>query len=346
MLSPKVGYRVMSESFAYGGKVVGAYAMRYRTQVTSLSSDPAAPFMFIFFLLGLAALIALLTGIVSTGIARSFGKLEKAAERIASGDIESAIPQGRRGLREMSALAAAMERMRGALQDERSRRARFLASVSHDLRTPLTSIKGYIEAVEDGMAADGETLERYTRIMNEKASMLEDRVNELLDFARMGTGEWRLRRVELPLRRYLQGLCAAYREDAAAAGRSFDFALDDLGERAVLADPKMFSRALENVFNNALRYSPSGGMVGLKASVSGERIELVFSDSGPGIPKDELERIFEPYFRGKSAAAEGEGLGLAISRSILHDHGWLIRASSPPEGGARFTVTIVPADPR
>ncbi len=338
----KPGYRTMTEGFSLNGEYAGLISMRYRTTPLSFSSNPFLPFAIALALLGLAAIAFSLSGIISAGLVSSFRKLEKAAEGIASGDLESQVPAEKRQIREISALAQAMERMRGALAEDRSRRARFLASVSHDLRTPLTSIKGYIEAVEDGLASDPETMGRYLRIMRDKTNILEDRVSELLDFARMGTGEWRLRRIELFLKDFLESKCAAFHEDATAAGKIFSFNLSELEGLRVLADPKMLSRALENIFSNALRYSPAGGTISLEARVSQgkEAVELSIADSGPGIPSAELERIFDPYFRGGQASGEGEGLGLCIARSILRDHGWQIRASSPPGGGARFSISL------
>lgn len=339
-LTPKFGYRIMSESFTLNGKFAGSYAMRYKSELVSLSSDPAAPFVALLLLLGLAAIAIAFSGILSARIAGAFRKLEQAARAIAGGDLESAVPEAKNGVREISSLAKAMETMRASLKGDRARRARFLAAVSHDLRTPLTSIKGYLEAIDDGMAEDAPTLGRYLSIMRGKATILEDRVNELLDFARMGTGEWKLRLAEIDVGELLLRLCAAYREDALAAGRGFAFDVDGCLGLKLPADPKMLGRAFENVFQNALRYSPEGTTVSLQASVAPGEARIDFVDSGPGIPAEELSRIFDPYFRGKASSGEGEGLGLSISRSILQDHGWDIQAASPSEGGSRFTVTI------
>jgi signal transduction histidine kinase len=339
-LAPKIGYRIMSESFTLNGKFAGTYAMRYKTELISLTSDPAAPFIALLLLLALAAIAFTFSGILSARIAAAFRKLEQAAQAIAAGDLESAVPESKNGVREISSLAGAMETMRASIKGDRARRARFLAAVSHDLRTPLTSVKGYLEAIDDGMAEDSQTLGRYVAIMRGKTSLLEDRVNELLDFARMSTSEWKLRLSEIDIGEFLLKLCAAYREDALSASRGFEFDVDGSLGLKLHADPKMLARALENVFQNALRYSPAGSTVSLEARRGPDAAEIVFTDSGPGIPADELGRIFDPYFRGKASSGEGEGLGLSISRSILQDHGWDIKAASPPEGGSRFTITM------
>jgi len=337
------GSRILIQRITRRGVAVGAFAARFDAAPLALEDDPASPFYFIAYLLCLATVALIFSWVFGARLSGSFRRLERAAERIASGDLGEAVSE--KGFREMRALAAAMERMRLSLADERARRNRFLASVSHDLRTPLTSVRGYIEALEDGVAEDAETASRYLAIMREKTDALGERIDELLDFARMGTGEWRLRLVDIDLGSWLDAACAGYREDASAAGRNFEARIGDAAGRTVRADVKMLKRALENVFTNALRYSPPGGEVALVAEADGEAIELSFEDSGPGIPADELSRIFDPYFRGSGSRGEGVGLGLSIARAIVADHGWSIRAEAREGGGSVLTIRIAPPGP-
>jgi signal transduction histidine kinase len=330
--------RFTIQAISKDGRVLGAYAARSDSRPLSLDEDPARPFIATAYLVCLAALVLGLSGILGARLASAMRKIEGAAERIALGDLSA--PVSVKGASELRSLARAMETMRLALHEDRSRRNRFLASVSHDLRTPLTSVRGYIEALEDGMAEDGAMAAKYLGVMRGKTDILADRIDELLDFARMGTGEWKLKLAELDLHPWLEGLSRGYRDDALAASRSFESSLEAARGLKARADAKMLKRALENVFSNALRYAPPGSAVSLSAERREGGLQLVFSDSGPGIPLEDIPRIFDPYFRGSNRSGEGEGLGLSIARSILTDHGWTIRAESPEGGGSRFIVRM------
>lgn len=338
-----LGYRYVADTISAGGGVVGAYAARFRSSGLTIAVDPAWQFLTASMLLILAILAFSAGGVISTRLVRAFRSLEKAAERIAEGDLESAVTAG--GIREITALASAMESMRESLRENSSRRARFIAGVSHDLRTPLTGIRGYLEAVQDGMAEDPETLGRYISIIGDKTAILEDRITELLEFARLETGEWRLRLSELRLGPFLERLASGYTEDARAAGRMFTARLSGLEGLTIRADELTLARALENIFTNALRYAPEGSRITLASRRGDGAVILEFEDDGPGIPEPELSGIFEPYFRGSSSSGDrtGLGLGLSIARSIIRDHGWELTAGSRPGGGSRFAVRIDPA---
>ena len=290
-------------------------------------------------LLGLAVLAFASGVVIATILAGSVLKLERAAGRIAAGDLESEVRVG--GIREIGELALAMDGMRSALREDRDRRARFLAAVSHDLRTPLTSIGGYLEAVEDGLAEDPATLARYVAIMRDKTRMLEGRISGLIEFARMETGEWRLGFERVHLGPYLQALAQGFREDAALLGRRFEARLEGLEAIVLPVDKGLLARALENLVSNALRFSPDGGLVALSSRACEGGIALDVDDEGPGIPIQERELVFEPFSRGSSSrGGEGSGLGLYIARSIIKGHGWDIGAGEAPGGGGRVSILI------
>ncbi len=195
--------------------------------------------------------------------------------------------------------------------------------------------------MEDGLADDPETLERYVRIMRGKTRLLETRIGGLIAFARMETEEWRMGFETTELRPFLEGLAREAREDAILLGRLFESALEAAGDIRLSIDRGLLSRALENVISNAFRYSPEGGTVRLSAGSAAAGIRLDIDDGGPGIPPSERERVFEPFYRGSSAReGEGSGLGLYIARSIVRGHGWTIEAGESPTGGGRISVLI------
>lgn len=328
-----------SEILSFKGRPVGSYCAWFAEAPARIEPRATSSVAGSLVLVGLVVVVFLLGALVATLLARAVLKLEAAAGRIAAGDFDTVVDV--RGIREIGDLAYAMDGMRAKLREDRDQRARFLAAVSHDLRTPLTSIGGYLEAVEDGLADDPETLERYVRIMRGKTRLLETRIGGLIAFARMETEEWRMGFETTELRPFLEGLAREAREDAILLGRLFESALEAAGDIRLSIDRGLLSRALENVISNAFRYSPEGGTVRLSAGSAAAGIRLDIDDGGPGIPPSERERVFEPFYRGSSAReGEGSGLGLYIARSIVRGHGWTIEAGESPTGGGRISVLI------
>ena len=333
---------VYVETVELGGKVLGSYyALVWPVDLRSLSKT-RNPYTFLFVLACFALAATLGAAGVSAMLARSVMKLEKAAILIASGDLETRVQLG--GIREIASLAGTMDTMRTTLREDRDRRARFLAAVSHDLRTPLTSIGGYLEAVEDGLASDPGTLSRYVSIMQDKTAVLEDRIQGLIEFARMETGEWRLGFRPLAMEAFLERLAREFAEEAELRGFRFRSRLSRIGDLVLPADEALLCRAFENLVSNAFKHSPAGGTVSFSAGriddASPSDLLVDIDDEGGGIPPEERELVFEPFYRGKGAAAQGNGLGLYIARSVIRSHGWEIEVGDAASGGARFTVRI------
>jgi two-component system, OmpR family, sensor histidine kinase BaeS len=327
-----------AESMIAKGREIGHYFAWFPSGAR-LSEARGSPVL-ILVLLGLVAGAFAMGVVIATQLARSVMKLERAAGRIASGDLETAV-EGVGGMREIEDLASAMDGMRAALREERAQRARFLAAVSHDLRTPLTSIGGYLEAVDDGLASDPEILARYVRIMRDKTRLLEARIASLIEFAHMETGEWRMGFETVDLRYFLEALAREFREDAELMGRDFSFELSALGVFRTAVDRALLARAIENLVSNAIRYSPAGGAIRMTARSAPGFLYVDLDDEGPGIASAERERVFEAFVRGSGARdGEGSGLGLYIVRSVIQGHGWDVRAGSSPAGGGRFTIAI------
>jgi signal transduction histidine kinase len=270
-------------------------------------------------------------------IRRSIAELEAAAKKIAAGNYDfRLVPRGRD---EFTALTQSFETMRGAIKENSAQRSRFLMAVSHDLKTPLTSIRGYIEALEDGMAEDEEARDRYLGIIRGKTEVLEERIFELIDFVRMQTGDWRIRHTVFGLKKFLEEISAVFGEDAAAGKKAFSARLDIPASEEVRGDMRLLHRVFENLFGNALRYSEENGRIELSARMASGGAEIRLFNSGRGVAPEELELIFEPFYRGSSSRREpGFGLGLSTARSILEGHGWTIHAEAGEEGGVCFVI--------
>lgn len=329
-----------AETIEEGGKRLGKYFAWFDENYDYVAQNHDSPNGIVAFsvVLGLAFAFGAL---VAARLGRSVLRLERAALNIAAGDLET--PVAVRGVREIEALAESMESMRLSIKEDRDRRARFLAAISHDLRTPLTSIGGYLEAVEDGLASDKETLMRYIGVMREKAAVLESRIAGLLEFARIETGEWRMRFEEADLAEFLTGLCRAFKEDVALVGRRFFYDVSAIDPLRARIDRELVSRAFENIVANALRFSPEGGEIRLSAQRAdgGTVINIYIDDEGPGIDPRDRDRVFEPFTRsGPPSDTAGTGLGLFIAHSVISGHGWKIEAESSPAGGCRIHISI------
>ena len=298
---------------------------------------------------GLATLIVIGVAMVwwlAHVLRRSLGDLERASERIAAGDLNFRLNV--EGRDEVAAVARSFDHMRRSLIEERrmlraerERKRSFLMAVSHDLRTPLTSIKGYLEALQDGMAPDRGAELRYLRIARDRVDLLATRIADLNELLRMETGEWRMQRERRNLTEMLGALAVDYREDALLIGRRFQAAIDLPDNLVVDADWSLFTRVTDNLMENALQYTRSGDRIRLAALQYNGQVEVAVQDSGPGIPADQLAHIFDPFFRGAAERPEpGSGLGLAVARSIVEAHGWQINAAAGNGGGASFTIVI------
>jgi signal transduction histidine kinase len=215
--------------------------------------------------------------------------------------------------------------MRLSLKEETAKRSRFLMAVTHDLRTPLTSIRGYLEAFADGLAEETESREKYLSIIRDKAGLLENRINEMLDFVKMETGEWKLKLGALELPSFLRELGTGFAEDGRIMDRRFEIDLDLPEDLSIQADAGLLTRVLENLVHNAFRYSDKGDRVEIAARGTVGRVVIEVKDSGRGIAAEERGKVFQPFYRGTRSRNEpGFGLGLSIVKSIVEAHGWAI----------------------
>ncbi len=288
-------------------------------------------------------IVILFTVAVSLGIlrslGRSMGRLEEATRRIAAGDLdfEPALPSGD----SLASLAASMDAMRLRLKEEYQRRDRFILAVSHDLKTPLAVLEGYLDAFADGLADSPEKRDSYIKVLREKTGVLAHRISHLVELARMTTVEWRQTFEDCDLSAFLQETLGLLADEAAARGRRLevDFRLPP-GRRAEL-NRDMARRVLENLADNAETYSPPGSFLRASAREEGAEVLVRISNEGEGIPADRRDLVFEPFYRADPGRNTGGfGLGLASVKSIVEAHGWGIELESIPGGTTSFTVRI------
>src|SRR5215467_7182367 len=213
------------------------------------------------------------------------------------------------------------ERMRRQVEDARRG---LVAAASHDLRTPLASLRLLVEAIEDGVA--GEDRDRYLAEIRTHVAVLSDLIDDLFELSRIEAGDisWTLRQVELG--ELIGDTVAAFRTSAEERGVHLAAELPS-GKVVAEADAEKVQRVLFNLIQNAIRHTPADGSVTVRARPVGREVEVEVGDEGEGVPAGDGERVFEAFYRGDAARGEdGAGLGLAISRAIVEAHGgriWL-----------------------
>lgn len=282
---------------------------------------------------------SLMSVLIIRSLNRSILKLEGATRRIAEGDLDFELPA--RGNDQIASLTRSFDRMRQALKEEYARRSRFIMGVSHDLRTPLTLIQGYVEAITDGLASEPDSQRKYLSIILDKTHALEAMISELIEFVKMETGEWRMTHHDIQLASFLVENARRFSEDAQILKREFSWSVEVPETVSVRMDAGLFARALENLVGNAIRYTEENGKIAMRAALDSTAVVLSITDTGIGIPTEDIGKIFDPFYRGTNSRREqGFGLGLTTVRSIIESHGWNISVSSTVGRGTCFAIRI------
>lgn len=275
--------------------------------------------------------------------------MSAAARRIAGGDLDFNLP--RSTVLEVADVRVAFQAMVDGLRESLKRQSEleeerrfFISAIAHDLRTPLFTLRGFLTRLERGLAHNSEQATRYISICNRKAELLERLVSDLFSYTKMEFLEQSLRLEPTDFGVIFTDVLDDFRQNAKE--KEVELVCESLEERCILhGDAHLLHRAIGNLIDNALRHTPSGGMV--KAKWWREEKSMVFTieDTGPGISEHDLPRIFEAFYRGddsRNPEYGGTGLGLTISRRILRAHrGDLTVQNRALSKGAIFTGRVV-----
>lgn len=290
-----------------------------------------------------AALISLILSValalfLSRSIVLPLRRLTRAAEVMARGGYPQQIVV--EGADEISRLAASFNHMAQEVKAAQQAQRDLVANVSHELKTPLTSIQGFSQALLDGALKGREGVREAARIINQEAGRLAALVADLLTLSRFEAGLGSGKGQPLDLQEILQGCLERFGERARQAEVRLEGSLNALP--SIRGEGQHLEQAFANLVDNAIKYTPPGGTVRLAARcLDSKVVEVVVEDTGIGIPPEDLSRIFERFYRvDKSRTAGGTGLGLAIAKEAIEAHGGTIRAESELGKGSRFTVTL------
>jgi signal transduction histidine kinase len=276
---------------------------------------------------------------------RRLKAVQGATERLGAGDLDARAPE--QGGDEVTALARAFNQMAGeltsrtrALETADTARRQLLADVSHELMTPLTAMRGYIETLSmSELEIDEPTRERYLQIVSEETRRLERIVGDLLDLARLEGGGTTMRQEQVQVAALFDRVAARHERELQERSVRLEFRVD-AGAEDITGDPDRLEQALQNLAANALRHTPDGGRITLTSEPVGNAFRMSVRDTGPGIPDDHLPLIFERFYKADAArkAAGGSGLGLSIVKAIVERHGGTITARN--EQGAVFEIVL------
>lgn len=278
----------------------------------------------------------ILAALISRNIARPLQRVANAATAVARGDYSARAPVS--GPPEARSLAESFNRMTAEVLAANSAQRDFLSNVSHDLKTPLTSIQGYAQAIIDGAAEDtGEA----AQIIYEEAGRLNRMVVELTDLERLQTGRLSMASDSIDMAELSKGVAQSLL--VVAEKREIQLESSIKPAPMVIGDGDRLAQVLTNLISNALKYTPAGGFVRLAVERGGAGVVVSIRDSGIGIPREELSRVFERFYQIDKARGpqRGTGLGLAIAREIVEAHGGRITVESRGrDKGAEFRVWL------
>ena len=285
-----------------------------------------------------AILLALFLGILLAGtLTEPLRELTVATRAVAAGDLDQTVPV--RSTDELGELADSFNLMSAELSRSQHLRRQMTADIAHELRTPVSVIIGHTDAIDDGVLPPSkETID----IIRDEAERLERMVEDLRMLTRADAGELLLDKSPLDVQPLLEKVVKAHRRAAARCDikLSVDYEPNPV---KVYVDADRISMVLGNLLNNAIRYTPEGGRITLSAQSQGGNVEVVVTDSGPGIPEDKIARVFDRFYRiEKSRSREdgGSGLGLAIAKSIVEQHGGTIHVESVVGEGTSFIIVL------
>lgn len=284
---------------------------------------------------------------ISRWVSASLDRLVDGARSVAQGQFRK-IPLA--GPSEVRSVAAAFNDMTERVQSSQRSQRDFVANVSHDLKTPLTSIQGFAQAILDGMADNPAAARQSAQIIYDESERMRLMVVDLLELARLDAGTMSFEMASLDLGGLLQQVVGRFSQAAATAGVGLTFTPPP-PLPVITGDAERLGQVFSNLLENAIKYTPAGGQVRVDVcQLPDGQVEIQVADTGSGIPAEEQERIFERFYQTDKARRGGKrrgvGLGLAIARDIVQAHGGSILAQNRhPETGSVFIVRLPAANP-
>lgn len=295
----------------------------------------------------LIACTSIVSGIIVRSVFKPLEELHQATEKIMSGDLDYEIQYKKNN--EMGRYCQAFEQMRVQLKQSLRRQAaleqsrkELIASISHDLRTPLSSIRGYVEGLEDGIVRDREKFNRYIAVIKNKTEYLDNQIESLFQYSQLelsgGIHDLNRCNSEEMLEAILEPYMVEFTDSKIRLEIVRPFPKVEL-----LAAENSLHQVFDNLIANAKRYVGESGVITVKANTDDRYLTVSVADDGVGIPREDLPHVFEQFYRAEKSRSRqygGAGLGLAICKKVIEDHGGTIRVESIPNTITTFSFTL------
>ncbi|TJY44071.1 HAMP domain-containing histidine kinase [Cohnella pontilimi] len=307
------------------------------------------PILLTSFLVILILTNSLLTYFMSKSIIRPLRKLHKATRKIKEGDLEFQVGVG--GKDEIGQLGVAFEEMRSQLEKSirlqlqyEENRKELVSNISHDLRTPITAIRGYVDGILDGVADSPDKIEKYVRTISAKAAEMDRLIEQLFLYSKLDLKRQPFSFEPIPIAAFLADWADELEFELEKMRIRLETEIRLEASAQVLADRDQFRRVLSNVIQNSVNYmDKEDKRIQLFASSDGHHVRIQIEDNGPGIEREALRYVFDRFYRAeqsRSADTGGSGLGLAIAKQIMEEHGGEIRAESEYGQGTRILLLL------
>jgi signal transduction histidine kinase len=287
-------------------------------------------------ILGGCLLAVVIGAIMAYQITHPLRELRQAAAEIASGNLGKRVQI--RGEDEVAELARSFNEMAEALQQQEEKRRQLLADIAHELRTPLSVMRGHLEALLDGLyPLDSEHL---TPVYNETL-LLQRLVEDLRTISLAEAGKLPLEKTQFDLTELIKEILEMAEAVANEKGLNLQCFVEE--HLPIYADRQRIGQVIHNILSNAFNFTPEGGVVTIRARKVDSKVEIAISDTGPGIPPEDLPHIFDRFWRkepSRSRATGGSGLGLSIAKELVEAHGGTIEVQSTVGKGTTFTIRL------
>ncbi len=290
-----------------------------------------------------------LTNWIRISFINPINQLKKALHNIETGDYDTSLIKPKQA--EFEGLFRDFESMRIKLKENRDRRnlaeqqnRELIANITHDLKTPITSIRGYVEGIMDGVADTDEKMDRYIKTIYNKANALNALINELTGYSKIDAREIAYNFTRLSVNDYFGDCAAEMLFDLEEQGVEFEYENKVKKNTAILADPEQLSKVIHNIISNSVKYKcDDKAHIRFKLRESDEYVQIDVKDNGMGVPKEDVGKIFDRFYRSdasRNSDKGGNGIGLSIAKKIIEDHGGRIWATVDSTPGLAIHFTL------
>ena len=296
--------------------------------------------LYVFIILIIFSCIIIILRLSST-LNKSIKTIVDETKAIAGGDLSSKIEFDPKKANEITSISESIEKMRQSLVEAQNQKSKFIMGISHDLRTPVAVIKGYTEAISDGVITSPEEIKNAMELITQKSGQLENMIDTLINYTKMNSIELRQAMKTQSITDFITEIIQEEKTTCAVFKRNIITNVSFDKDVLVPFDKMLARRVFENLFNNALRYTRDNDTITLTSYLEDNSVIYKISDTGIGIEHKDLNNIFQMFYRGtNSRREEGMGIGLSVVDNIIKTHGWKIDVESNKNEGTTFTVII------